>query len=710
MKSIRVFIALSGILVLAGSVFAAGPQIGFKDLMLSAERDVKQIHEARNAALALEQPTTIYLPVEGIMIDALGVEEGVPVYAVITNLAHPFEGGYTAFYDQIRNQFDLSNARIHYGTKKTINPELGFPGERGVATGDSLLLIPDWTNDRVMAFDYATGDLVDADFIPSNSTLLSSPKEAQLSPWGTISVSDQLEDVVQEFDTSGVYIRIQAPAGGPNTSIMDNIRGHAYRPNGNLVVAVGGGANSDAIAEFDSAGNHPGNFIANGSGGMSGPFGIWFRANDVLVTGDGSNALHRYDLNGNYLDDFAAISSFPEQVIELPDSNIAVANFQGSSGVLIYSPTGQFLRLLSGVTGNRGVWQLGNGNIITTSGTSVYEIDYITGSLIRTIISGASSQFINLYVPAQAPSNSTAILTAKIGGDSQYRSFWVNGSWDANGNWDPNWTGPMVELNDNGVPPDAIAGDTYFTGSVVLSIDSTNTYNWWTGSEDDINSFLEDGVGFNVLSSNTVYADTLIVDGDGGINEWVIGLAGDHNGWNNSDDMTRNGTVWEKTVQLTTGTHEYKFAVMHQWSAAYGDGGIGGAGANYSYNAMQDGSYLFAFDDSDNSQSVSLIVGIDNGIPEVPDHFDISANYPNPFNPATTLKYQIPQTSEVAINIYNNLGQIVRTLVNKKQEPGYYEITWNGMNDDGQMVSSGVYIYQIRAGDFIKSRKMILLK
>jgi len=393
MRSFTVFFVCLCIIALAGSAFSSTPQITIKDLMLTAEKNFQQIHEARTAALALDQPTTIYLP-EGIMIDVLGLENDKPVYAVMTNLAHPLESGYAAFYDQIVGQFDLSNARIHYGSQKVINPNVGFPNESLRAPGDSLLLIPDWTGDRVMAFDYATGDLVNADFVPS-STFLSSPKEAQTSPWGTISVSDQLQDVVQEFDTSGSYIRLFAPAGGVNNSILDNIRGHAYRPNGNLVVAVGGGTNTNAIAEFDSAGNYLGNFIANGSGGMSGPFGIWFRANDVLVTGDGSNTLHRYDLNGNYLDDFASISSFPEQVIELPDSNVAVANFQGTTGVLIYSPTGQFIRLLSGVTGNRGAWQLGNGNILTTTGTGVFELDYISGNLIRTVTSGVNAHFIN---------------------------------------------------------------------------------------------------------------------------------------------------------------------------------------------------------------------------------------------------------------------------------------------------------------------------
>ncbi len=202
--------------------------------------------------------------------------------------------------------------------------------------------------------------------------------------------------------------------------------------------------------------------------------------------------------------------------------------------------------------------------------------------------------------------NAEVILAAQIGGDSQYRSFWVNGSWDSSGVYNSNWTGPMVELNDKGVAPDAVAGDHIFTGSVILAIDNTNTYQWWTGSENDANSFLENGVGLVILSSGTVTPDTLIVDGDGGINDWVISLAGDFNGWNNSaNDMIRNGTVWSTTVALDTGYQEYKYTVMHQWNAAYGSGGVGGAGVNYSFIAPDSGLYLFSFDDADNSQTIT---------------------------------------------------------------------------------------------------------
>ena len=91
---------------------------------------------------------------------------------------------------------------------------------------------------------------------------------------------------------------------------------------------------------------------------------------------------------------------------------------------------------------------------------------------------------------------------------------------------------------------------------------------------------------------------------------------------------------------------------------------------------------------------------------ETPDAFSLDPNYPNPFNPTTKISYQLPQTSEVELSIYNLLGQKVQTLVKSKQPAGYYTTTW-----DASGFPSGVYIYQIiTAGGYEKSRKFILLK
>ena len=93
-----------------------------------------------------------------------------------------------------------------------------------------------------------------------------------------------------------------------------------------------------------------------------------------------------------------------------------------------------------------------------------------------------------------------------------------------------------------------------------------------------------------------------------------------------------------------------------------------------------------------------------------PSEFYVSANYPNPFNPSTQIRYALPEQSKVTIVIYNMLGGKVRTLVNDYQDAGYRNILWNATNDIGAPVSAGMYIYTIQAGEFRKTRKMVLLK
>jgi hypothetical protein len=95
---------------------------------------------------------------------------------------------------------------------------------------------------------------------------------------------------------------------------------------------------------------------------------------------------------------------------------------------------------------------------------------------------------------------------------------------------------------------------------------------------------------------------------------------------------------------------------------------------------------------------------------EIPQDYRLLQNYPNPFNPATAIGYALPQISRVELKIYNLLGQEIRTLVDKQQQPGKYTITWDGADNHGQQVSSGIYIYQIKAGDYVESRKMVLLR
>jgi hypothetical protein len=94
----------------------------------------------------------------------------------------------------------------------------------------------------------------------------------------------------------------------------------------------------------------------------------------------------------------------------------------------------------------------------------------------------------------------------------------------------------------------------------------------------------------------------------------------------------------------------------------------------------------------------------------LPDKFALHQNYPNPFNPITTLRYDLPENSLVNIIIYDLLGRQVKSLINQTQEAGYKSVLWNATNNYGKPVSAGVYLYQIQAGEFVQTKKMVLLK
>ena len=94
----------------------------------------------------------------------------------------------------------------------------------------------------------------------------------------------------------------------------------------------------------------------------------------------------------------------------------------------------------------------------------------------------------------------------------------------------------------------------------------------------------------------------------------------------------------------------------------------------------------------------------------IPTEFALHENYPNPFNPTTTLRFDLPEVSDITLTIYNMLGQKVKTFNMQSTPAGYHSLTWNATNDLGQQVGAGVYLYQLQAKDFVKTRKMVLLK
>ena len=109
---------------------------------------------------------------------------------------------------------------------------------------------------------------------------------------------------------------------------------------------------------------------------------------------------------------------------------------------------------------------------------------------------------------------------------------------------------------------------------------------------------------------------------------------------------------------------------------------------------------------------IPIVVQVISAEPEpfTPEEFSLHQNYPNPFNPVTTLRYDLPENGHVNITIYDILGKNVKTLINQTQDAGYRSVIWDATNDYGKPVSAGLYLYQIQAGEYISTKKMVLLK
>lgn len=378
----------------------ASPRISFEDLLIQSELNPQNVLQARETAIRQGIPVSI-MTSDRIMIDAKYVEDGRPVYAVYTNFADIYNGGYAAYYEDVVSKINFANARIDYGNRNIVDNTNGFftPVLSGRNAASSFIMITESTSDRVSIFNAENGDLIDTAFIPSTRPQLGTPKVA-LKHYASsnVIICDQITDVVQDFNLNGTYKGFYAPSTGPNTSIVDNMRGMRYRSNNNIVVSVGSGVNQNTIQQFDPSGNHIGTYI---TGNLNSPFDILIRANDVLVSNfSGTNRVSRYDSNGVFLNSFYTGSNFgiSQQMYEVAaNGNVAVSSFQTPSGLAILNSAGAFVKLLNGVTGNRGVHLLGNGNFLVTNSTGAHEIDSASGSLVRTIHLSPNFQYATKY-------------------------------------------------------------------------------------------------------------------------------------------------------------------------------------------------------------------------------------------------------------------------------------------------------------------------
>ena len=107
---------------------------------------------------------------------------------------------------------------------------------------------------------------------------------------------------------------------------------------------------------------------------------------------------------------------------------------------------------------------------------------------------------------------------------------------------------------------------------------------------------------------------------------------------------------------------------------------------------------------------LDIVAGTDDDNDNLPATYELSQNYPNPFNPTTSINFSLPRATHIRIDVYNIRGERVTTLADDTYAAGDYTVEWDGSSDNGNLVSTGVYLYRLLSDNFSDTRKMVLLK
>ena len=257
-----------------------------------------------------------------------------------------------------------------------------FLGSTALYAQQGFLLIPDSDDGVVGAYSPFDGSLSEENFLVGN-TELSLPINAIDSGNGTILLSDQAFDRVYEYGFNGTFLGI---ALDEKTGI-NNVRGITLNNGGDLLAAIGIGQFGETVQRFDLQGGQE-TVVA----GVN-PFDVLVRDNDILVSNiAGDEQVESYDFDGNLNFVFESNIQFPEQICETANGQILVAGFDPPAGIYMYNSAG-FQIDFWGVGPVRGVYQLGNGNILYTTGNGVFSLNPNTDES-ETIVTGGSYRFI----------------------------------------------------------------------------------------------------------------------------------------------------------------------------------------------------------------------------------------------------------------------------------------------------------------------------
>lgn len=275
-----------------------------------------------------------------------------------------------------------------------------------------FLAVPDSSNDVIVTFNPFDGSLINSNYIDLNQfDTTGTPKHA-LQVGNEIWVSDQIRDRIDRFSLTGGYL---STIGGTDTGGLDNIKGMAVVGNEVWVTNAGSGngASGNSIVKIDSVTG-----AINGFSSTNGSlFDVVNYQGQVLGSNIGNESLEFYDASGAFVSSFHSSDGvtgidFPQQLFVRGNGGVLAAGFSPPSGVYSFDGAGNDLGIVAGADGGaRGVYELGNGNIMWTNGAGVWVTDILTDQATL-VYDGGSAQYIDLVV---IPAPGSAGLLALAG-------------------------------------------------------------------------------------------------------------------------------------------------------------------------------------------------------------------------------------------------------------------------------------------------------
>jgi len=180
--------------------------------------------------------------------------------------------------------------------------------------------------------------------------------------------------------------------------------------------------------------------------------------------------------------------------------------------------------------------------------------------------------------------------------------------------------------------------------------------------------------------------------------------------WNNSMSDSEPATAFDPEMLRTIKWHthpenasvqaKYWASVDNLWSDTPGDNSTVSGATWYVDDVVFTKANTFEDD----------VTGIESKLTNIPVLYELNNAYPNPFNPTTSIEFKIPVSNKVIIEIFNVVGQKIKTLVNETKSAGTYRVTWDAKNDFGHKVSTGMYFFRMQASHFVATQKVVLLK